>query len=193
MTLDATEVRVGAGALSRIYRGDAPGILPAPTSPTAALDPGYIELGYASEDGLTETHDDSTDTIVAWQGSQVVRSALTESVMRISFTLIQTRGSVLETFHPGSTMAEPTPNIFQLEIKPRGVDLRNWVFDVFDGDTPIRIYLGNAEITERGEVMYAAGEPIGYPITLTAYPDASGNLAVKWSNDAAWAEDTDLT
>ncbi|WP_432159216.1 hypothetical protein [Streptomyces sp. bgisy153] len=189
MSLNATEVRVGGGASSRIYRGDAPGVLPAPTGPTDPLNAGYVDLGYASDDGLKETHDDSTDTIVAWQGATVVRSTLTSSVLKYELKLIQTRGSTLETFHRGSVVTEPTAGIFKLEVKPPKVDLRSWVFDVFDGDVPIRIYLGNAEVTSRGDVMYANGDAIGYPLTITAYPDANGDLAVKWSNDAAWGLD----
>ncbi|SFD14445.1 hypothetical protein [Streptomyces aidingensis] len=184
MTLDATQVRVGI--TGEVYR--APAGTAAPTGPTTALDAAFEGLGYVSEDGVTEAHDDSVDNIVAWQGATVVRSAVTESVMTLAFTLIQTNTVTLETFHRGSTMTEPTPGVFKLEVKPPTADPGVWVLDVIDGDKHERIYLGNAEITERGELMYANGEPIGYPITITAYPDTDGNLAVKWSDDPAWGE-----
>lgn len=184
MALDATQVRVGI--TGELYK--APLGTTAPTGPTAVLDAAFVGLGYVSEDGVTESHDDSADNIVAWQGATVVRSAVTESVSTFALTLIQTNASVLQAFHRGSTVTEPTADTFRLDVKPITADPSAWVLDVIDADRHIRIFLGNAEITERGEVMYANGQPIGYPITITAYPDASGNLMTKWSDDPAWGE-----
>jgi len=184
MALDATQVRVGiTGELYKAPLGTA-----APTGPTDPLDPAYVGLGYVSEDGVTENWDDSVDNIVAWQSATVVRSAVTESLGTLAMTLIQTNAAVLEAFHRGSTMTEPTAGTFQLDVKPIRSDPSAWVLDVIDGARHIRMYLGNAEITERGEVMYANGQPIGYPITISCYPDADGNLMTKWSDDPAWGD-----
>jgi PKD repeat protein len=185
MVLNAEEVRVAiTGELYKAPLGTA-----APADSTSVLDPDYVGLGYVSEDGVTENWDDSVDNIVAWQNATTVRSATTESTGTVELTLIQTRGNVLEAFHRGSTMTEPTPGNFELEVKPIVADPSSWILDVIDGAKHIRIYLGNAEITERGEIMYANGEPVGYPITITVYPDADGNLMVKFSDDIAWGED----
>lgn len=189
MTLNAAEVRIGADAQSRIYRGLAPGVLPIPDLPTEALDPGYIALGYASDDGLVESASDSSSNIVAWQGSQVVRTAVTESVTTFAFTLIQTRGSVLEAYHRGSSMEEPAPGEWRLDVLPIKADPRAWIFDIFDGPKFIRICLPNAEVTERGETSYQAGEAVGYPFTITAYPGEDGYAMRKLSTDPAWGED----
>jgi hypothetical protein len=188
MALDATEVRVGI--TGEVFRGDSTS--PAPTTSVSVLDATYLGLGYVSEDGVTENWDDSVDNIVAWQNATTVRAATTESTGSIAFMLIQTNGGVLETFHRGSTMAEPTPGNFKLEVKPITADPRAWVLDVVDGTKHVRIFIGNGEVTERGEIMYQNGEPVGYPLTITAYPDSSGNLMVKYSNDIAWGEGTDL-
>lgn len=181
MALVASEVRVGiTGELFSAPTGST-----APTDPTSSLDAAFIGLGYVSEDGVTENWDDSVDNIVAWQNATTVRAATTESTGTIALTLIQTRASVLERFHRGSTVVADGSN-FRLDVKPVTADPRAWVLDVIDGPKHIRIYMGNAEITERGEVMYANGEPVGYPITITVYPDDNGNLMQKWSDDAAW-------
>jgi hypothetical protein len=37
----------------------------------------------------------------------------------------------------------------------------------------IRTYIPAGEVTEVGDKVYASGEPVGYEITITAYPDAS--------------------
>lgn len=158
----------------------------APTNSTAALDAAFIELGYISEDGITESWDDSVDDIFSWQNATNVRSALTQSVNSFSMTLIESNGYVLEQYHRGSTMTEPTAGNFQLDVLPTVAQPQAWVFHIIDGAELIRIYLGLGEIVERGEVMYRNGEPIGYPITIRAYPDTNGNISQKFSNIAAW-------
>jgi hypothetical protein len=185
MPLDATEVRVGiTGQLYKSPLGTA-----RPANSTAALASDYVGLGYVSDDGVTENWDDSVDNIVAWQNATVVRAARTESSASLACTLIQSRGSVLEAFHIGSEVGEPTSGNFQIDVLPAQADPSTWLLDVVDGTKHLRIYVGNGEITERGEIMYANGEPIGYPITITCYPDTSGLLMVKMSNDIAWGED----
>lgn len=182
MALDATQVRIGI--TGEVYRGTLAS--PAPTSSVSALDPTFKGLGYISEDGVTENWDDSVDNIVAWQNATTVRASMTESTATVAFTLIQTNGAVLETFHRGSTMVQPSAGNFRLDVKPATADPRKWVLDVLDGTKHTRIYLGNAEITERGEIVYQNGEAVGYPVTITAYPDANGNLMQKFSDDTAW-------
>lgn len=184
MALVADEVRVAiTGELYSAPRGTA-----APTTAASALNAAFIGHGYVSEDGVTENWDDSVDNIVAWQGATTVRAARTESTLTISCSLIQTRGSNLELFYPGSVVEANTTE-WKIEVKPATSDPRAFVLDVVDGAELIRIYLGNAELTERGEIPYQNGEAVMYPVTITAYPDDDGNLMVKYSNSAAWGED----
>ncbi|WP_171110636.1 MULTISPECIES: phage tail protein [unclassified Streptomyces] len=184
MALVADEVRVAiSGELLSAPRGTA-----APTNASDPLDPAFKGHGYVSEDGVTENWDDSTDNIVAWQNAVTVRAARTESTLTLACTLIQTRGSNLEFFYPGSQV-EANGGEWKIDVKPPTSDPRAFVLNVLDGTDLIRIYVGNAELTERGEVMYQNGEPIGYPVTVTAYPDDDGNLMTKFSNSAAWGID----
>lgn len=179
----AANVRVGiTGA---VY--SAPVGTDLPASQSTALDAAFVDLGYLSEDGVTETYDDSVDDIVAWQSAQVVRATTSESSASLSWTMIETRLSTLTTFHRGSTMTSPSANNYRLDVKPIAADQRSWVLDVVDGSKLIRVVVGLGEIVERGEIMYRNGEPVSYPVTLRCYPDANGNLLSKLSNDAAWA------
>lgn len=157
-----------------------------PTNSTTALAATYKGLGYLSDDGVTENWDDSVDTIGAWQNATVVRSATTKSTGTLSFTPIESNGLVLQTFHRGSVMAESPVGNFKLDVKPIVADPKIWVFHVIDGTKLIRMVVGNGEVTERGEVVYKNGVPIGYPLVVMAYPDAAGNLMTKYSNDTAW-------
>lgn len=162
---------------------------PLPTDASSPLDPAFIGHGYCSEDGITEAWEDNVENIVAWQSATVVRAARTETLVTFQTTLIQNRGSNLELYHPGSTMESDGGTGWMLEVKPTNADPRIFVINVVDGDKLMRFVVGNGEVTERGEIQYANGSPIGYNITFTAYPDADGNLIVKYSTEAAWGTD----
>lgn len=184
MALVASEVDIAiTGELFSAPHGTA-----APENASDPLDPAFIGHGYVSADGVTESWDDSVDNIIAWQNATVVRAARTESVATLSCTLIQNRGSNLELYHPGSRM-EPNGDEWMLPVKPANADPRSFCLNVIDGDKLMRIYIGNGEVTERGEITYQNGEPIGYEVTITTYPDDDGNLMVKYATDAAWGLD----
>lgn len=184
MSLAADEVRVGiTGELFSAPTGST-----APTDSSTALDAAFLGHGYVSDDGVTETWDDSVDTIGAWQNATTVRASRTESTMTLACTLLQTRGSNLELFYPGSSV-EANGDEYKIEVKPPTSDRRAFVLNVIDGDDVIRIYVGNGELTDRGDVPYKNGDAVMYPVTITAFPDADGNLMVKYSNSAAWGTD----
>jgi hypothetical protein len=182
MTVQAPNVRVAI--TGEVYF--APAGTTGPTDSTTALAAAYKGLGYLSDDGVAEKWDDTVDTIVSWQNATTVRSATTKSVGSLGFTMIESNGLVLQTFHRGSTMVESPVGNFKLAVKPITADPKVWVFHVIDGTKLIRIHVGNGEITERGEVAYKNGIPIGYPVVLMCYPDSQGNLMNKFSNDTAW-------
>lgn len=184
MALQAGEVRIGiTGELF-----SAPVGTTAPTDATSPLDPAWLGHGYSSEDGVTEANSDSVDNIIAWQNATTVRAARTESTLTVATSLIQTRGSNLELFYPGS-FVEANADEWQINVVPAVSDRRSWVLNVIDGNDLIRIYIGLGEVTERGEVPYANGEAVMYPITVTAYPDSNGFLMQKFSNSDAWGID----
>lgn len=183
MALDATKARVGiTGAIYKAPLGS-----PAPTDATSALNVAYLDLGYISNDGIEEAWDDSVTRFTAWQNATVIRSATTDSVGTMKFTMLETKKTTLQTFYRGSTVTVPSAGIYKLSVKPATADPSAWVLDVVDGAKLIRTYIGNGEITERGSIMWQNGEMVMYPVTMTFYPDANGDLQVKYSNDSAWA------
>lgn len=182
--LNAELVRISiTGALWKAPLGTT---LPLDTDPFAALDAAFTNLGYISDDGVTENADDSVDDVVAWQSATTVRSSTTESTISLELMLIETKGTVLEAFYRGSSVTAPATGIWKLEVKPIVADPSVWVLDALDGTIYERSVIGNGEIVERGEVQNMNGGAKGYPITLRCYPDSSGNLMVKYSNDSAW-------
>jgi len=45
---------------------------------------------------------------------------------------------------------------------------------IYNGNVLHRVVLPNAYVSEVGEVTYAAGSAVGFPITLTAALDSNG-------------------
>lgn len=182
MSLLPAAVRIGVTGEVNV----APVGTAAPTSSTAALNAAFIGLGLVSEDGVTEAWDDSVDNIKAWQNNMIVRAQTTESVATLQFVMIETKGKTIEAYYKGSTISVVSAGQWKIDVKGAQSDPRAWVIDVVDGTKHYRIYVPTGEITERGEVVYSNGEPIGYDVTLTCYADANGVLFTKFSDDANW-------
>lgn len=175
MTLNATNVRVAV--TGAVYVG--PSGATAPTDASATLAATLKDLGYVSEDGVTETRERSSETVRAWQGAAKVRDVVTESAMTYTFALIETKKETVELFYGSLVDANGA-----ISIDPSKTGGRQaFVIDVIDGDSFIRIWVADGEVTEVGDQVYASGEPIGYEVTITCYPNASGVAAKKFYSD----------
>lgn len=162
MALVAANVRVAVtGAVYVAPTGTA-----APTAFGSTLNAAFKDLGYVSEDGVTETRERSTEDIRAWQNAAIVRTAVTESAIRFQFVLIETKKETVEAFY-GSSVTDAT-GLITIDPSTTG-GRKSWVLDIIDGAVTERTYIAEGEITEVGDVVYANGEPIGHDVTVTAY------------------------
>jgi hypothetical protein len=174
MALDSENVNVAVtGAVS--YATTA---APAPTTADGVLDAAFRDVGYISEDGVVETRDRSTGNVVAWQGSKVVRSVVTESSISVQFTMIETNRNSVELYY-GSPVNGADGSV---EIDPGETGGRRaMVVDYIDGDKFVRLYLPQAEMMEPGESNLTSGDAVGLDVTIIGYPDDTlGYSAKKW-------------
>jgi hypothetical protein len=165
MALDSNNVRVAVtGALSI---GSDTAV--APTDANTTLGVGWADLGYVGEDGVTETRDRSTETIRGWQNGDILREVVTEASVSFQAVLVETKKETVELYY-GTTVAADG----SLVIVPSKTGGRKpFVLDVIDGDEFIRAYIPAGEVTEVGDQVYANGEPVGYEVTIRAYPDTA--------------------
>jgi hypothetical protein len=178
MAANAENVLVAVGGT--VWVDDANGAsLPtdATSSPT-----GFGELGYLSEDGFTEATDVDSDEIVAWQNGTVVRRTITSQAKTFELMMIETNAEVLEFVRPGSTLTGTAAN-YTMEVVAISPIRKAVIFDILDGTRRIRKVVPNCEITDFGDVEYKNGEPIGYPVTVTAYPDDTSVVYYEYSDD----------
>jgi hypothetical protein len=171
MALDSDNVRVAVtGAVYVAPVGTA-----APTASDSTLNVAFVDLGYVSADGITEAIDKSTSQIRAWQDGSLVREIVSDGTYSLDMTFIETSEAVLELYY-GSTITAG-----ELGVNPRATGGRqSFVIDIIDGSNVERIYVPAGEITSVGERTLASGEAIGYNVTITAYADATSDVATKF-------------
>ncbi|MCF3119694.1 hypothetical protein IPZ68_08220 [Streptomyces arenae] len=156
-----------------------------PTDSTSGWDKAFTDVGWISDDGITESNSSDSTEIKGWQGGQTVRKVISSSEMTFQFTAIETSKTVLELYHKGSKVVT-TSGKSVLAVKAPGPDRRCFGFDVIDGDSHERIVIPDGEVTETGDITYKGDEAIAYEITITAYPGLDGTVAYKYSDDPAW-------
>ncbi|WP_162890447.1 hypothetical protein [Streptomyces olivoreticuli] len=183
MPLNANAVRVALSGAAYV----APKGATAPTDATTAWPTAATDIGWISDDGITESNSADTSEIKGWQGGQTVRKVISSSEMTFQFTAIETSKTVLELYHKGSKVVTSNGKSV-LAIKAPGPDRRMFGFDVIDGNSHIRIVVPDGEVTETGDITYKGDEAVSFELTVTAYPSADGTVAIKYSDDPAWSD-----
>ena len=147
-----------------------------PTDAVTEKNAAFKGLGYISEDGLVNSNSPETEPVRAW-GGDVVLTPLTQKQDTYQFTLIEVLNADVLGFIYGAdnvtgTMADGiivTANADQDEGHAIIIEM------VMRGNKKQRIVIPHGEITEIGDVEYTDNGVAGYPVTVTCFPDASGN------------------
>jgi hypothetical protein len=155
-----------------------------PSDADTAPGAGFKGLGFVSEDGVTETRDRSTTDIKAWQNAATVRTVITDATLTYQFTMIETNPDTVALFYGAAITGSADDGTFDIVPASTG-GRKSFVIDVIDGDELIRTYVAQGEVTEVGDRVYASGEPVGYDVTITAYPDSTGKAAQVWATALA--------
>lgn len=153
----------------------APSGTTAPTNATTALASTFKNLGYISEDGVTNSLSKETNEIKEW-GGDVVDTVLTGQTDKFTFKFIEALNvDTLKCIYGSSNVTESSGAItvtVNAAEAPSGV----YVIDmVTKGNRLKRIVIPNGKITELGDIVYKSDEAVGYDVTLSAALDASSN------------------
>lgn len=186
--LDVSKVLVGApdqkttGAVL-----DAPLGTKLPTSATEELDKAFTSSGYVSEDGLALKTDRSTNDIKEWSGSVVKKlldsfdGTITWSEMQMSYeALCHAFGTSAVTKTAATT--EHGEQV-TLAINSAMPEARSWAFRMKDGNARILIVVPNGQVTSVDEIDFVSSDSVKLPITLSCYPDSSGNSIYIYVDD----------
>lgn len=193
MAVDASKVLVGTpdqlttGAILCAPLGTTLPDLGDITPKQVTLDEAFVDAGYANEDGLSLTPEQSTSTVKEWGGA-VVRNLLDEFNGTIAFTLIQTDEAALKmAFGDGYVTASAATsehgNQLKARIGARLPDAKSWVFKMKDGRARMLIVVPNGQVTSVDEVTFNATDPIGWAVTISCYPGADGDSIIILTDD----------
>ena len=146
-----------------------------PTDATTALDAAFVELGYLSEDGITNSTDMSTTTIKEMGGKSVLTTQESKDD-KFSFTLIESLNlDVLKTIYGSSNVTGTVSTGASVSATSEEIDDCVWVFEILmRGDVLKRIVIPIARISEIGDVSYKGSEAVGYQVTLAVSADSNG-------------------
>lgn len=151
-----------------------------PTDATTALDNAFVELGYVSEDGITNTNTPESDNIKAW-GGQVVLVVQTEKSDEWGLTLLESLNpNVLKTVY-GDANVTQTGTAITVQATAEELADQSYVFEMLlKGGVKQRVVIPTGSISEVGEVVYKDDEAVGYELTIIALPNARGVTHFKY-------------
>lgn len=158
-----------------------------PTS-TSGTTTGFTALGYVGDAGLTESRTRTTDKIKAW-GGDVVKVVQSEFSVTYQFTLYESlNADVLKAINGDSnvatTSATSTAGTLQaVTVNSDTLAKLPWVFDMKDGNAKTRIVVPLGQVTAVGDIVYSDAGVIGYPVTIEAFADASGNQVYVYTDN----------
>lgn len=174
------------GAIYRAPLGTA-----LPTDATTALNAAFACLGYASDDGLTNSNSPSSSNIKAW-GGDIVYTYNSEQTDTFSFTLIEsTNTEVLKAVYGNDNVSGSLSTGISIAANATERGASSWAFELVlqDGGAK-RIVVPKAFVTEIGEIAYSDESAVGYEITITAMVDETGNTHYEYLVAASTAAAT---
>ena len=146
-----------------------------PTSTTDVLT-GFSDLGYCSDDGLTNGTNLEVQKIKAWGGDTVlvIQSSKEDT---FTFKLIEVKNvDVLSFVYGSSNVSGDLDTGITINVNNTDVEEVSIVIDMIMSDnTAKRIVIPTAKISEVSDIVYGDEEAVGYETTVDCIPDSSGN------------------
>ena len=160
-----------AGAIYRAPLGTV-----VPNNAYSDLDPAFKNLGYVSDDGLTNSNSPETETKKAWGGATILTSQ-TGRPDTLKYKLVEALNvEVLKSVYGDNAVTGALDTGITVDANNKQLPGSCYVVDmVLKDDSLKRIVIPNATLTSLGDVVYKDGEIVGYEVTLTALPDETGS------------------
>lgn len=156
-----------------------------PTDATTALASAFSNLGYISEDGMTRAITRESDNIKAWGGDTVL-AVQSEFGETFQFRLIESLNvEVKKVVFGDDNVTGAIATGITTKVNSADLTEKAWVIDMVTREAVTRIVVPNGKVTEIGEITYSDSDVIGYDVTVTAFPDATGNTSYEYTVTAA--------
>ena len=172
---DVKNVSVGKPKIGgAVYRALVGATLP--TDATSALGTDFKQLGYISEDGLTNSNSPESDTVKAWGGDTVLMLE-TGKTDTFQFSLMEvTNTEVLKAVYGDDNVTGDIENGITIKANSTEQTEHSYVIEMVLREGAVkRVVIPSAKLTELGDITYTDSDAILYEMTLTAMPDEDGN------------------
>lgn len=147
-----------------------------PTSASTALPEAYKELGYVSEEGVTNNNTAETTTVYDWGGTPVLDEP-GEKPDEWSYSLIESLNkNVLGTVYGDENVTEDAET-GEIHVVAKAEKVRDQVYVIdiaMRGGAMKRVVIPIGSLGEVGEIVYNRNDPVGYPITIKGMDDGTG-------------------
>lgn len=163
----------------------------APTTTSGALNAGFVELGYLSEDGFTFTESKDIADINVWQSFYPARKIITGRNVQVSFSMREWK---LESLNFALGRGQGTAaggTGYDRSITPPSpgvIDYRSLVIEWQDGTKYYRLYFPRGIVTENVEANMVRTDSSALPVTFSAVDPGTGiNIYTLFTNDVAFS------
>lgn len=154
----------------------APVGTPLPTNTTDELNAAFSNLGYCSDDGLTNSTNLEVEEIKAWGGTTVLVIQKSKDD-KYKFKLIEVKNvDVLKYVYGPENVSGTLETGITVKANNGDVPEQSIVIDMILRDsTAKRVVIPNCKISEVGDIEYTDEDAVGYETTVTCTPDSEGN------------------
>lgn len=147
-----------------------------PTDATTSLDAAFVNMGFVSEDGVTNSNSPDSDEQKAWGGDTVLnlQNAKPDTY---KFTLLEVLNVEVLKFVYGEDNVTGTLET-GIHVKANSDDQEECslvIEMVLKGGVVKRTVIPNAKVTAVGDINYKDNGAVGYETTVSALPDSGGD------------------
>lgn len=171
---DTANVSVTKGVQGGYFFSAPAGTTP-PADYSTQLGSEFSNLGFISEDGISESIESNSDSMVDMNGDTIA-TASSSREETVSCTLVEIKKDSLSEIYGHSNVTESDDGK-TITVKHKGGDrdARVYVFELLLKDgRKWRQVIPNGQVTEVGDLALASGDLAGRQVTITANVDTSG-------------------
>jgi hypothetical protein len=182
MGQDTGQIRVAANGQIRV----APITATLPANIDAAYSGDWVDLGYASEDGVQFTDGKTIENIPVWQLFYAARRIVTEKDAFLVFALRQWSGDTVTLAFGGGDLTADGPGQYRYTPPtPETIDERALAVDWQDGTINYRLLVPRGLVTENVETQLVRSAAADLPITFGIIGDETLDPWILLTDDPA--------